>query len=199
MAKGHDVVSHPFTAPFIRIKAAQLCRRRDFSPSDREDLRQGMYLYLLEKQRLFDPTRGNVEAFVTKLVNTWVGMTLRYRGRAKRLGNVMTVTLERTYIEVDGDKEPLANVIAPADQARRTGQPQASPLERMEIAEATGHAFAQLGPEERRLLVHVGDHGVSATARDWHRLEGGPVSRRHIDERLARMKRRFENAGLDVR
>ncbi|MEL6740295.1 MAG: hypothetical protein AAFP26_06535 [Planctomycetota bacterium] len=42
MAQGHPVVSDPFTAKLTRIKAAQLCRRRDFSRSDYDDLSQGM-------------------------------------------------------------------------------------------------------------------------------------------------------------
>jgi hypothetical protein len=43
-----------------------------------------MRLYLLEKAHLFDPVRGNLEAFVTNAINTWVGMELRYRERDKR-------------------------------------------------------------------------------------------------------------------
>jgi len=196
MADRHDVVSDPFTAQFIRMRAAKLCRRADFSPSDRADLEQGMHMHLLEKAHLFNPTRGNVEAFVTHLVKSWIRMELRFRGRSKRLGNLMTVSLERTFIDVDGQKEPLDHVIHPLDQQRRTSRLPPCPLDRIEVADAVRYAFGRLGSEEQELLVYVSEHGVAGAAREWSRRSKKKVSRRHIDARVARMRSRFEDAGL---
>lgn len=196
MASRHDVVSHPFTAKFIRLKAAKLCRRADFSRSDREDLEQGMYGYLLEKAHLFDPTRGNVEAFVTHLVKSWIKMELRFRSRRKRLGNLTTVSLERTFIEVDGDKEPLANVIAEPDRQRRTGNAAPCPIEHLDLDDAVRHAFGHLSPDERELLAFVRQHGVSSASREWGRRIGRTLSRTWIEVRVRRMRARFEDAGL---
>lgn len=196
MAERHDVVSDPFTQSFIKIKAAQLCRRRDFSRSDRSDLQQGMLAYLVEKQHLFDPARGNVEAFVTQLVNTWIRIELRFRGRRKRLGNLIAISLERTFIEVDGDKESLDHIIAAADLDRRTGADVRDPIESLEVGEAVRHAFGRLKPGEKALLLFVAEHGVAGAAREWTRRAGRTVSRRQIENRLDRMRSRFEDAGL---
>jgi len=43
MASSHPVVTSPFAATFIRIKAKQLCRRTDFTPCEVEDLQQSMW------------------------------------------------------------------------------------------------------------------------------------------------------------
>ncbi|MBL9121356.1 MAG: hypothetical protein JNL80_15720 [Phycisphaerae bacterium] len=196
MASRHDVVSNPFTAKFIRLKAAKLCRRADFSRSDREDIEQGMYGYLLEKAHLYDPKRGNVEAFVTHLVTTWIRMELRFRGRSRRIGRITTISIERTVVELDGDTQSLTGVLAHADQERRTGRHLPCPIEHLEIADAVRHAFAQLGSDEQRLLRFVSEHGVAAAAREWSRRNGRTVSRTWIEVRVRRMRARFEDAGL---
>lgn len=139
MAKGSDVVTDPFTQTLIKIKAAQLCRRTDFSRSDRDDLKQGMLLYLVEKAHLFDPARGNLEAFVTNAVNTWVGMEMRFRGREKRRGNLSAISLEGTILEFDGESDTLGALLSEADLRRRTHRTPASPIERIDIANAARH------------------------------------------------------------
>ncbi|QOJ16315.1 MAG: hypothetical protein HRU76_01340 [Phycisphaeraceae bacterium] len=79
-----DVVSNPFTADLIRRKAAFLSQTPGFTRSEEEDLRQEMALFLMTKQQLFDAGRGSVEAFVTSVVTSWIGMEVRRRKSRKR-------------------------------------------------------------------------------------------------------------------
>ncbi len=190
MPSSHEIVSHPFTVNFIQIKARQLCRRSDFSLSDCEDLQQEMRLYLLEKAHLFDPQRGNVEAFVTTAINSWVGMHLRYRGRQLRRDSFKATSLERTRVECDGDVTSLGAVLLEEDGQRLTQAEPESPIEDMERREAVEHVMQRLSPEDRALLNHVAEHGVASAARQFN------VSRRQVDNALARMRVLFEEAGL---
>lgn len=190
MAHSHDVVTDPFTQSLIKIKAAQLCRRTDFSRSDADDLKQGMLLYLVEKQHLFDPARGNLEAFVINAVNTWVRMELRFRGRNKRRGNLNAISLEGTIIEFDGEADTLSAMIGSADLERRTHSVSRSPIDLIEIVDAARHVLDKLSRSERALLTQVVAHGVAGTARKRR------VSRRQIENAIARMRARFENSGL---
>jgi hypothetical protein len=196
MADSHSIVTDPFTRTLIKIKAAQLCRRSDFSRSDYDDLRQSMALYLLEKAHLFDPDKGTMEAFVTNALNTWVGMELRFRARQKRCDGYGAVSLEGTTVEFDGETSTLDVLLHESDLERRTGRCSTSPFEVIDRDEAVHHAFSKLSPEEQELLKHVAEHGVSSAAREWSRRTGRDVSRRQIDNAIALMRVRFEEAGL---
>lgn len=190
MASSHDVVSHPFTITLIKIKARQLCRRSDFSRSDYDDLRHDMHVYLLQKSHLFDPARGTIEAFVTNALNTWVAMELRYRRRSKRHGGYRAVSLDDLTVENDGDTTTLGAVLGEADGHRRTQAAPLSTIEQFDLREAIAHAMGKLEPDERVLLIHVVKHGVASAARK------RGVSRRQIHNAIARMRGRFEDAGL---
>jgi len=190
MAERHEIVSDPFTVTLIRIKARQLCRRSDFSRSDYDDIRQSMRLYLLEKAHLFDPVRGNLEAFVTNAINTWVGMELRYRERDKRRESYKAVSLERTPVECDGDVTTLGQVLLEEDGRRLTQTDPQSPVEQLELREAVQHAMQNVQPEDRAILIHAAEHGVASAARAFGR------SRRQVLNTLARARIHFEKAGL---
>lgn len=190
MAESHDIVSDPFTDTLISIKARQLCRRSDFSRSDYDDIRQSMRLYLLEKAHLFDPARGNLEAFVTKAINTWVGMELRHRERDKRRESFKAVSLERTPVECDGDITTLGAVLLEEDGRRRTQTYLLPSVEQLELREAVEHAMQNVQPEDRAVLIHAAEHGVASAARAFSR------SRRQVLNAMARARVHFEKAGL---
>ncbi|MEM7622998.1 MAG: sigma factor [Planctomycetota bacterium] len=190
MATRHDVVTHPFTIDLIRIKARQLCRRSDVSRSDQDDMQQEMRLYLWKKAHLFDPGRGNIEAFVTTAINSWVAMHLRGLDRIKRRGDATAISLERTLIENEGDVTSLGSVITDADRGRRNNAGSPDPVESHDLRDAIDHALAQLTGQERSLLEYVAEHGISAAART------RKVSRRQIYNALEGMRSRFEDAGL---
>lgn len=190
MANSQTIVSHPFTDTFIRIKARQLCRRTDYSRSDFDDLQQGMRLYLLEKAHLYDPSRGTIEAFVTNAVNAWVGMDLRRRGRLKRNNGSPTISLEGTTVECEGDTVELGSVLGEDDLLRRTSGGGISEIDKIDMRDAVAHALTTLTDDERDLLRHVVDHGVASAARQ------RGVSRRQIENALAQMRGRFEDAGF---
>lgn len=190
MSIHHDIVTHPFTINLIRIKAAQLCRRSDFTRSDGDEMRQEMQLYIWTKTHLFNPTRGNIEGFVTNAINSWVGMELRRRHRLKRHAELHALSLERTTIEQDGDAIMLGEVLQEADLHRRTRARTPDPIGQLELAEAVAHATSTLTPHVREILNHVAEHGVASTARKHD------VSRRQINNALTRMRARFEDAGL---
>ena len=190
MAIRHDVVSHPFTVQLIKIKAAQLCRRTDIARSDGEDMQQEMLLYLWKKACLYDAARGNIEAFVTTAINSWVGMELRRRDRQKRRDGFRALSLERTMIERGGDTTSLGGVLSDADHRRRSGVDPRDALEEIDLQDAIAHTLGQFTPSERAVLASVADHGVAAAARKHN------VSRRQINNALAQMRPRFEDAGL---
>ncbi|QDU71066.1 sigma-70 family RNA polymerase sigma factor [Mucisphaera calidilacus] len=190
MASSHDIVSDPFTVTFIRVKAGQLIKRSDFTSSDFEDLQQDMRLYLLEKAHLFDPDRGNLESFVTKAVNSCVGMILRRQDRLKRREEKKAVSLEGTMVEHEHEITALGDVLLEDDGQRRTRACPKSGIEHFELNEAVEHVMNKLDPDDRDLLLSISEHGLKETAR----RRG--VSWRQITNTRDRLRKEFEKAGL---
>jgi len=185
-----DIVLNPFTVTFIRVKAAQLIKRSDFSSSDFDDLQQDMRLYLLEKARLFDPERGNIESFVTKTVNSCVGMLLRRQDCRKRCEDKKAVSLERTMVEHEDEITDLGHVLLEDDGQRRRRVYPKSDFEHFELNEAVAHVMAKLDPDDRDLLLSTAEHGLKETAR----RRG--VSWRQVTNARERLRKEFEKAGL---
>lgn len=196
MPIGTYILNHPFTTELIKIKAHQLCRRRKFSPSDFNDVRQIMRGYLWQKSNLFNPNRGTLEAFVTTALNSCVAMIIRHRERIMRSGDFMAISLERTYVEHDGGADMLRSVIAEHEHQRRVNPTMPSAIEQLELRDAIEHALESLTPDERDLLQHVAEHGVLCAAREWSRREKRMVSRHQIERRVSQMRNRFADAGL---
>ena len=190
MLSRQEVVSDPFTITLIRIKARQLCRRSDFSRSDYDDLRQDMRLYLIKKAHLFDPVRGNIEAFVTKALNTWVAIQLRYRNSEKRRESYKTVSLERTAVECDGDITTLGKVLLEEDGRRMTQVYGISDAEHFELREAVDQAVQKLGPNDRALLIQVAQQGITRTAKSLG------ISWRQVNNAMNRIRAIFKKMGL---
>lgn len=184
----HDssIVSHPFAATFIRVKARQLCRRTDFSRSDHDDLQQDMRMYLLEKAHLFDPDRGNIEAFITKTLSTWVAMRLRFQERDKRRDSHKVASLEGTLVECDGGLAPLGAALLEEDGDRRTQSYSIGSLEQVELRDLFERVMQNLKPEDREVLHQVAEHGLRSAVRSLG------LSRRHIEKVMARVRRLTE-------
>jgi len=191
MAESHPVVSHPYAATLIRIKARQLCRRTDFTRCEVEDLQQSMWAYLIEKAVLYDPARGNLEAFITTLVNTWVGMELRRRSREKRRQAHYNASLDTTMVKHEGDEVPLGATLGEADLLRRLGRQPESQTDRYVVREAILHAVKQLSAEQQELLADVLDSDIT-TAAERHGVSPSTVRRR-----LNKMREAFRDAGFN--
>ncbi|QKK08447.1 MAG: hypothetical protein HND58_09840 [Planctomycetota bacterium] len=186
---GHAIFSHPITAELIRQKARKLARKPGFSRSDEEDLSQGMYLYLWERSRLFDPKRGTIEAFVITAVTSWEGMELRRRRAKKRRDGLHALSLESTMVACDGDLDTLASVLEERDGVRLTGRDPKSLLDELVIRDEYRRVIAQLTKREQKLLRDVIELGVAGTARKRR------VSRRRIDRLVAQIRERFAADG----
>jgi len=90
----------------------------------------------------------------------------------------------------EGESATLAALLAERDLRRRTGSSALSEAERFELREAIEHVMPRLEPDDRALLIQVVKRGVAGAARD------RGVSRRQINNALARLRPLFEDAGL---
>ena len=79
----NDANSNPSDDRFIRDiinrKARQLGRRTDFTKEDQEDLKQDLYLRVVQSLPKFDPDKAHVNAFTTAVVERHVCNILRHK------------------------------------------------------------------------------------------------------------------------
>ena len=108
----------------IQLKAKQLSRKRGFNRSDHDDLAQELTLRLLEKEHLYDPTRGaSLDTFASHVLNSEVCMILRDRRRLKRAAGITAQSLDGTAVTNDRDgRQPvsLAAMVSDSDRQRVT-------------------------------------------------------------------------------
>lgn len=74
----------PDVARCISITALRVARMYHLNSEDEADLRQEMYLQLLQSQHLFDPSRSTWKTFVQMLTHTALKRYLRQRLRERR-------------------------------------------------------------------------------------------------------------------
>lgn len=184
MTSRSDVVSNPFTADLIRRKAAFLSRSAGFTRSEEEDLRQEMALFLMTKQQLFDAGRGSVEAFVTSVVTSWIGMEVRRRKSRKRRGGLRAFSLDSAFPDAHGESDSLSGLIGDEDGRRRTGRSAIPHEEGVDIRDEWNAVEALLTARERALLRDVVNHGLSGTAQKRR------IPRRRIAAMLAAIRER---------
>ena len=63
-----------YARTLIRVKARQIVCRPGFSRSDTGDVEQDLYLHLLSQAQQFDPTRGSINTFIARVVDSAVAM-----------------------------------------------------------------------------------------------------------------------------
>lgn len=189
---GHEVCT-PYTRTLIRVKARQLIRRPEFSRSDQDDIEQELYLHLLSQAQHFDPTRGSLNTFVARVVDSAVAMLVRERRRHKRvpIGDTLIESLEVMVDQVDGPPLPLWATIGPCDLDRRTGAETQAEETIRERREGVEHAFKSLSPELRAICRRLMNLNRTDTARELG------LSRRKFTAAMTAIRQHFERAGLD--
>ena len=174
----------------IKTKARQLCRRSGFGRSDEEDLVQELTLRLLEKEHLYDPSRGaTLDTFADRVITSAVQMILRDRRRLKRAAGLTAISLDTTPVMDEGDPVFLIETVTDTDQQRVTlnRRDHLSDEDRALVREVVEGLPEELREVPGRMLETAGN--ISAVGR------GRRVSRRQVYAALHRIEPHFTKAG----
>lgn len=178
-----------YAKSLIRFKAKQLSRKPGFSRSDQEDLEQELTLHLLRHAVDFDPERGSLNTFVSRVIDSAVAMILRDRNRLKRAAGHRVRSLDIPRIVADS-VTTLGAGLTPDDAHRRLGTvPDADVKERLVTLAA---ARASLPAGLQRVCDLLASGSEAAAARELN------VSRRKIRNAKEQIKRHFDSAGLET-
>jgi DNA-directed RNA polymerase specialized sigma24 family protein len=186
-----QVVVSEYARKLIRFKAQQLCRRADFSRSDREDIQQELTLYLFTRARSFDPGRASLNTFITCVINSGVRMLIRERSRLCRTADCDVQSLAEPA-ECDGRRQkPLAETVSPDDLGRRTGFVSEDPTVTAERTEAVRCVLKQLPRGVRDVCRALSYGSISSAVRDLN------MPRKKIRKAIEAAKESFQENHFD--
>jgi len=174
----------------IRRKALQLIGRAGVSTDDREDIEGDLTLHVLEQLAKFDPTRGRLGAFVTRVVEHKAEDILDARCTARRDYRLDVCSLSDTVQTANGE-EVFIEDIAHEDAVRSQHSVGELSLEE-EVARKVDleRLLAHLPSEQQDLCRRL----MSATISEVAAALGVP--RTTLYGPLARLRAIFEEAGL---
>ena len=163
--------------------------RSSMANMDLEDIEQELLTYVLEHVERYDPTRGNIEAFATQLIQTGVAKLIRKSTR-KRSNPPAGVKLESLSKAVDGPhrkSEELNKGLDSADKDRRRQTVSRDPLLDLELADAIEHQIRALPFKCRRVarLLPSCTQVEIADRLGW--------SKRKVSEAMAEIREHFAN------
>jgi len=190
-ADARSVVFTEYAKSCIEFKARQLSRRSEFRRCDEEDLRQDLWLLLLNAAHRFDPRRASANTFIDRVLHTAAGMILRRPYRQKRVIGQNALSLERVKVTTGEGRRPLADFIGDADLSRRTGAASHDEIARHDDADAFGHAIGTMPGDMGDVCRRVMGGSVSSAARQ------SGISRRRVREVLQAARPYFERAGFE--
>lgn len=181
-----------YARTLIRIKAHQLRRRPSFRDAELADIEQDLALYLLSQAEHFDPTRGAVNTFIDRVVESGAAILARARKREKRLPDtsVAVTSIADVVDQPDGPPAPLAALVSNEDLQRRTGVYSLTDAELFELVDDVRVAFSSLPPDLQQLCSALVDHNHTITKRTLS------LSRRAFDVAMNQLRRHFAQAGL---
>ncbi len=182
-----------YARTLIRVKARQIVRRPGFNRSETGDVENDLFLHLLNQAQQFDPTRGSINTFIARVVDSAVAMLVRERRRNKRapaLG-VVVQSVEVMVDQPDGPPAPLGATLSQADAERRTGGDSMSNTEMFELVEDVAHLIDALPPELQAVCRARMDRNRSETERDLGH------SRRSLDTAMELIRQHFVQGGFE--
>jgi len=190
VSQGTDVCTE-YARTLIRVKARQIVRRPGFSRSDTDDVEQDLFLHLLNQIRQFDPSRGSLNTFIARVVDSAVAMLVRERGRNKRAPATGVIqSLEVMVDQTDGPPSPLGATLSQDDAQRRTGVDAKSHIDLFELAHDIAHLIDALPPELQMVCRTRMDRSRAATQQELG------LSRRKYDAAIKQIRERLAQGGF---
>lgn len=190
MAKAKfDPSDDRFTRGIIRRKVKQLIGRAGFTQQDREDLEQDLFVRVLQSLPKFNPDQAHRNKFITTVVERYVANILRNKQAEKRDHRRISSLNVMIEITEEGPTE-LAQTIGDRELDARLGRHRRAEEELNQLAFDLAEVMSTL-PESWRTLLELRKSRTMQEAAD----EMG-VPRTTLNDWVRRIRRRFENAGM---
>jgi DNA-directed RNA polymerase specialized sigma24 family protein len=177
-----------------KLAGKVVCRlehRSDLSSMEPEDIEQELLAYVLEHMDRFNPGRGSIEAFTTRLMQNAVAKLIRESNKVScnPPEGVELQSLSKTVEGPHRKSESLTKGIATSDNDRRRQTVSRDPLQDLDLADAIEHQIRTLPGVYRKFarLLQTCNQAESGFRLGW--------SRRRISEAMGVIRQHF--AGVE--
>lgn len=180
---------YAYARRLIRRKAFQLARKEQFSPSDREDIAQDLWLHLCRRLTRYSEERGTIYAFVTTVLERRTATLIRFAAAEKRdLARCSSLSLSvRSH---DGMRVELASTITQCAPDPRLSQRRRHDQQMLEMQHDLSDVIASLTPKLQETCAVLAEHSITEAA-----VKLG-IPRTTLYGRVARLRKLFAEAGL---
>ena len=187
----HEALITPYVQQLFQVKARQVVRHRGFTLSDRHDIEQEFAIHVIREAPNFDPSRGSVNTFIDRVVNSAVTMILRERRQIKRAAGFRSRSLDEAFPHAEIDRQgSLGELLDETDGCRRRGGT-ADKRERFDLHLDMRPVLASLPPRLLEIATRLAENpSERAVARDMG------ISRRQLRHAMATLRTVFEKAGM---
>jgi RNA polymerase sigma factor (sigma-70 family) len=170
--------------------ATRLKHHRSLKSFEIEDIEQELIAYVIERSSQFDPTKGNTEAFVTRIMRTAAAGLIRGSNR-QRSNPPAGYGIESLSKIVEGPNrrsEELNRGLTSTDGSRRRQTEPRDPLRDIELADAIKHQIQTLPQHYRRIARLLRTHNQIEIAKKlgW--------SKRKVSQAVAVIREHFKSA-----
>jgi RNA polymerase sigma factor (sigma-70 family) len=178
-----------FAGRLIRRKARQLAAGDSFTPADREDIAQDLWLHLVASMDDFDPAKGTIFAFIVTVVERKSVAIWRHHAAEKR-DSCRCGSLNQAICARDGTRVELAATMTEDAADSRLGRRPLPPQTRAELVLDVESVLASLPADQRDLCERLKHATVSEVARELG------LPRSTVAARARRLRAAFAAAGL---
>jgi len=179
-----------FASQLIRQKARQLVRHPGFTKSDRPDIEQELAIELIQKYDQFDPKRARETTFIARVIEHKAVSLVRARQAEKWHFRRNGKSLNETVSDGEGGTVERAQTVDAASAKRHTGQAPRSDEEVARLKLDIDEVLETLPADLRKLAEMLTEMTEYAASRRLGK------SRRQVANDVARLRERFEDAGL---
>ncbi|MGV3483339.1 MAG: RNA polymerase sigma factor [Planctomycetaceae bacterium] len=184
-----DPASDAFCRAIVSRKAKQLIRRTGFSASDLEDIKQDLYLRILQSWPKYEPEHSHRNRFITAVVERYVANLLRNRGAGKR-DDRETSSLNLSLEPPSEGANELGETISERELDSRLGRKRRDHVELASLQSDVRQLLAEL-PEPWRAMLELRRTQTQTQIS----LQLG-VSRATLRNWMQRIRQRFEEKGI---
>ena len=185
----NDTIS--YAERLIHYKAQQLVGRAGLTDSDIDDIRQEMWLDLLERIPRFESDKATLETFIDRVVTHRMASILRHHCGMGRDYRRNGESLSSVISDADGQTAELAQTLCEDIHDRRTGSATRPALEQFELTTDIQTVLDSLPAPLRDLCQLLKSEPISVAA-----CKLG-ITRHEASARLEKIREHFEEAGFE--
>ncbi len=111
----------PYVTKLIQVNARRLCRRQEFCDLEPQDMQHELAAAILRQAHHFDPVRGSVNTFISRVVASAALMMVRDQNRQKRCVRIRHSSIERDTVARESGKVPIGELLSAEDRLRHQG------------------------------------------------------------------------------